>query len=95
MDVIDTQVQLHSKISDSNTPKIGIDVMNAKLADMSSKGVYEPLVVKENIINSATETASLILRIDNVIAASKTKDMPRASGMPGGPGMPGAGMEHY
>jgi thermosome len=95
MDVIDTQVQLHSKISDSNTPKIGIDVMNAKIADMSSKGVYEPLVVKENVINSATETASLILRIDNVIAASKTKDMPRAGGMPGGPGMPGAGMEDY
>ena len=47
MDIIDTQVQLHSKLSDSNTPKIGIDVMNAKIADMSSKGVYEPLVMKE------------------------------------------------
>jgi archaeal chaperonin len=95
MDVIDTQVQLHSKISDSQTPKIGIDVMNAKIADMSSKGIYEPLAVKENIINSATETASLILRIDNVIAASKTKDTPGAGGMPGGTGMPGAGMGDY
>lgn len=95
MDVIDTQVQLHSKISDSRTPKIGIDVMNAKIADMSSKGIYEPLAVKENIINSATETASLILRIDNVIEASKTKDMPRSGGMPGGAGMPGAGMGDY
>ena len=94
MDIIDTQVQLHSKLSDSNTPKIGIDVMNAKIADMSSKGVYEPLVVKENIINSATETASLILRIDNVIAASKTKDTPGAGGMPGA-GTPGAGMGDY
>ena len=95
MDVIDTQVQLHSKISGSRTPKIGIDVMNAKIADMSSKGIYEPLAVKENIINSATETASLILRIDNVIEASKTKDMPRPGGMPGGAGMPGAGMGDY
>jgi len=95
MDVIDTQVQLHSKISDSRTPKIGIDVMNAKIADMSSKGIYEPLAVKENIINSATETASLILRIDNVIEASKTKDMPTPGGMPGGAGMPGAGMGDY
>ena len=95
MDVIDTQVQLHSMISDSRTPKIGIDVMNAKIADMSSKGIYEPLAVKENIINSATETASLILRIDNVIAASKTKDMSRPGGMPGGAGMPGAGMGDY
>lgn len=95
MDVIDTQVQLHSKISDSRTPKIGIDVMNAKIADMSSKGIYDPLAVKENIINSATETASLILRIDNVIEASKTKDMPTPGGMPGGAGMPGAGMGYY
>lgn len=95
MDVIDTQVQLHSKISDSRTPKIGIDVTNAKIADMSSKGIYEPLAVKENIINSATETASLILRIDNVIEASKTKDMPTPGGMPGGAGMPGAGMGDY
>lgn len=95
MDVIDTQGQLHSKISDSRTPKIGIDVMNAKIADMSSKGIYEPLAVKENIINSATETASLILRIDNVIEASKTKDMPTPGGMPGGAGMPGAGMGDY
>ena len=95
MDVIDTQVQLHSKISGSRTPKIGIDVMNAKIADMSSKGIYEPLAVKENIINSATETASLILRIDNVIEASKTKDMPTPGGMPGGAGMPGAGMGDY
>lgn len=95
MDVIDTQVQLHSKISDSRTPKIGIDVMNAKIADMSSKGICDPLAVKENIINSATETASLILRIDNVIEASKTKDMPTPGGMPGGAGMPGAGMGDY
>lgn len=95
MDVIDTQGQLHSKISDSRTPKIGIDVMNAKIADMSSKGIYDPLAVKENIINSATETASLILRIDNVIEASKTKDMPTPGGMPGGAGMPGAGMGDY
>ena len=95
MDVIDTQVQLHTKISDSRTPKIGIDVMNAKIADMSSKGIYEPLAVKENIINSATETAALILRIDNVIAASKTKDTPGAGGMRGGAGIPGAGMGDY
>ena len=43
------------------------------------------------MINAATETASMILRIDDVIAASKSKDMPR----PGGPGgMPG-GMDDY
>ena len=31
-------------------------------------------VVKEQVINAATEAACMILRIDNVITASKTKD---------------------
>jgi chaperonin GroEL (HSP60 family) len=89
MDVIDTQVQLRSKSAETEKPKFGVDVLNGKIADIGSKNVYEPLLVKENMINSATETATMILRIDDVIAASKSKDMPR----PGGPGgMPGGGM---
>jgi len=57
--------------------------------------IYEPLSVKQNVINAATETASMILRIDNVIAASKTKDTssPGATGRQ--PGMPGNGMDDY
>lgn len=91
MDVIDTQVQLRSKTANLEKPKFGIDVLNAKIADMGSKNIFEPLLIKENVINAATETASMILRIDDVIAASKTNDMPK----PGGPGgMPG-GMGDY
>ncbi|GBC75689.1 hypothetical protein HRbin06_01009 [archaeon HR06] len=37
-------------------------------------GVYEPLVVKEQIIKGATEAASMILRIDDVVAAGKSKE---------------------
>jgi chaperonin GroEL (HSP60 family) len=55
---------------------------SGKIADMGSKNIFEPLLVKENMINAATETASMILRIDDVIAASKTNDIPK----PGGPG---------
>jgi len=95
MDVIDTQVQLRSKIANSEKPKFGIDVLNGKIADIASRNIYEPLLVKENMINAATEAATMILRIDDVIASSKTKDMPK-SGMGGGAGggMPG-GMEDY
>jgi archaeal chaperonin len=92
MDVIDTQVQLRSKTADTEKPKFGIDVINGKIADMGSRNIYEPLLVKQNMINAATETASMILRIDDVIAASKTKDMPKPGGGPGG--MPG-GMGDY
>ena len=87
MDPLDTQVQLRSK-SSTGKARIGIDVLNGKVADLAAKDIYEPLAVKEQVINAATEAACMILRIDDVIAASKTKDMPR----PGGAGGMGGGM---
>jgi archaeal chaperonin len=79
MDPIDTQVQLRAKIT-SNKPKYGVDVINKKIADMTAKDVFDPLAVKEHIVNAATEVTSMILRIDDVITASKPKD----SGLPKG-----------
>jgi chaperonin GroEL (HSP60 family) len=84
MDPIDTQVQLRTKITNSNKPKYGIDVINKKIADMNARNVYEPLAVKEHIVNGATEVASMILRIDDVIAASKSQIPPGPPGPPGG-----------
>jgi archaeal chaperonin len=81
MDPIDTQVQLRTKITNSSKPKYGIDVINKKIADMNARNIYEPLAVKEHIVNGATEVASMILRIDDVIAASKSQIPP---GPPGG-----------
>jgi archaeal chaperonin len=72
MDSIDTKVQLHTKASTSNKPKYGIDVIHGKISDVSVKEI-EPLAVKEQVINAATEASSMILRIDNVIASSKSK----------------------
>jgi thermosome len=94
MDVIDTQVHLRSKITNSQKPKFGIDVLRGQIADMTSKNVYEPLLVKENVLNAATETASMILRIDNVISASSSKNPSPAGGMAGGSGM-SEGMGEY
>jgi archaeal chaperonin len=85
MDVIDTQVQLRSKSSNGKA-RFGVDVLEGKVSDMSSKAIYEPLLVKEHVINSATETASMILRIDDVITSSKSKG---GGGVP--PGGGGAG----
>jgi archaeal chaperonin len=81
MDPIDTQVQLRTKIGKSDKPEYGIDVINKKIADMNARDVCEPLAVKEHIVNGATEVASMILRIDDVIAASKSQTPP---GPPGG-----------
>ena len=87
MDPLDTQVQLRAKATTAK-PKYGIDVLNAKVADLAAKDIYEPLAVKEQVINAATEAACMILRIDDVISASKSK-MP--SGPPGGGGGYGEG----
>jgi archaeal chaperonin len=91
MDIIDTQVQLRAKSSSSGRVRFGVDVLEGKVADLASRNIYEPLLVKEQIIKSATETASLILRIDNVIAASKSK----GAGAPPGPGAGAGGYGGY
>ena len=94
MDPIDSRVQLRAKVSNSSKPKYGVDVVNAKIADVSAKEIFEPLAVKEQVINAATEVSSMILRIDNVIAASKSKSPSPSGPSPGygGYGGMGAGM---
>jgi archaeal chaperonin len=90
MDPIDTLTELRSKQS-KGAKWTGVDARNARVADMSKLDVVEPLAVKEQIIKSATEAASMILRIDDVIASSKSG---APSGPPGGMGgMGGMGME--
>ena len=61
----------------------GVEAKEGKVKEMYKENVLEPLSVKEQIIKSATEAACMILRIDDVIAAGKSKG-------PGGP-PPGAG----
>jgi thermosome len=87
MDPIDTITELRSKQS-KGSKWTGVDARNAKIADMSKLDIVEPLAVKEQIIKSATEVASMLLRIDDVIASSKSGGPP--SGPPGG-GMGGMG----
>jgi thermosome len=85
MDPIDTLTELRSKQA-KGSKWSGIDARSAKIVDMSKLDIVEPLSVKEQIIKSATEVASMILRIDDVIASSKSG----AGGPPGG--MPPGGM---
>ena len=80
MDPIDTMVTLRAKQSEGKKWS-GINAKDGKVSDMLSLNIVEPVVVKEQIIKAATEAASMILRIDDVIAIS---------GAPGG-GPPGMG----
>jgi len=69
MDRIDTMTELREK-QNTGAKWTGVDVRNRKVDDMFKEDVLEPVVVKEQIIKSATEAASMLLRIDDVIAAS-------------------------
>jgi thermosome len=78
----------------------GLSTFDGKVVDMWAMGVVEPLRVKTQAIKSATDAASLILRIDDVIASKRTEQPPAGagagmggmSGMPGGMGGMGMGM---
>jgi len=91
MDPIDTTTDLRAKQS-KGSKWMGIDVKTAKITDISKLDIFEPLSVKEQIVKSATEVASMILRIDDVIASSKSSG--GMGGMPPGGmgGMPPGGM---
>lgn len=86
LEPIDILVGLRSAHEKTRGEAKGVNVFTGKIADMNSEGVIEPLRVKEQAVKSAGEAASMILRIDDVIAATKPKDEK-------GPGKPGAGMD--
>jgi len=62
----------------------GINVFNGKVEDMFKNDVIEPLRLGSHEIQTATEAATMILRIDDVIASKSSGGGP--SGMPGGMG---------
>jgi len=85
MSMVDAQAELRTRSQDIGEGKFGINVFKRKIEDLSSRENYEPLSVKNQVINSGTEAACMILRIDDVISAGAPK---------GGPAPPG-GIPEY
>jgi archaeal chaperonin len=88
LDPIDMLVSLRSAHEAGKT-NFGLDVDAARPADMVKAGVVEPLRVKTQAINSAAEAAVMILRIDDIIASSRSASP--EGGMPPGGMPPGMG----
>jgi chaperonin GroEL (HSP60 family) len=84
LDPIDTMVELRSAHEKKDGIWFGVDVFKGGAKDMHKAGVLDPLRVKEQAVKSAVEASSMILRIDDVIAAAKPPPMPK--GPPGGEG---------
>jgi len=85
LDPIDFLLELRTR-HEKGEKWAGVDVFEGRIKDMKELEVYEPLAVKKQTIKSANEAATMILRIDDVIASGKM----RAPPMPPG-GMPGGG----
>ncbi len=94
LDPIDILVQLRSAHEKTDGVTTGLDVISGKVLNTLKQGIVEPLRVKTQAIKSASEVSEMILRIDDVIAATKLeKSGPETppGGMPGMGGMGGMG----
>jgi len=53
----------------------GIDGDAGKVVDMHTYNVWEPLAVKEQSVKTAVESACLLLRVDDIVAAKSAKQV--------------------
>ena len=68
LDPVTTLIELRKAHADGQS-NAGINVYEGGVVDMRSANVLEPIRVVEQAIQSATETAVMILRIDDVISS--------------------------
>ena len=80
LESIDIIAELRAAHEKTDGQPMGVNVFKGKVENMLNNGVVEPLVVKEQAVKSAAESASMILRIDDVIAATKPKEGKPPSG---------------
>jgi thermosome len=91
MDPIDAISEMQSR-HENGEMWAGLNSLDGEVSDMAELDVYEPTQVKAQAIKSATEASTMLLKIDDVIAATKmTPPTGGPVGMPPGGmgGMPG------
>lgn len=93
LDPINIMVDLREKHNTPANKWFGVNVYEGKTADMWKLNVIEPLRVKKQVIKSAVEAVTMLLRVDDVIASKAPTGPPPGVGGPGGmpPGMGGMG----
>lgn len=73
MDPIDALADIHRRQHDGNVT-VGLDIQNGEIRDMISTGVLEPLAIKQHAVTNAAEAATMLVRVDDVIAAAPDTD---------------------
>ena len=88
LDPINTIIEINKAHSEGKNYH-GVNVMTGQIEDMRALNVLEPLRVGMQAIQSAAETANMILRIDDTIQSKQDEGGAPGGGMPpGGGGMP-------
>jgi chaperonin GroEL (HSP60 family) len=75
LDPIDVLTELRAKHQQGEN-NAGINLLTGKIEDSITAGIIEPIRIKTQAIDSATEVAVMILRIDDVIAANTKSRKP-------------------
>jgi len=68
-DPVDLVAQLRAAYVEGKNSS-GINMETGQIADMAKQGVVESFRVKYAMLNSATEAAEMILRVDNIIKSA-------------------------
>jgi chaperonin GroEL (HSP60 family) len=82
LDPVDMIMKLRAAHEREGGEHIGIDLDTGNLVNMYEMGVIEPVSVIANAIKAGTEAATIILRIDDIIAASKLEKKEEAGKKP-------------
>jgi len=92
-DPLDSLAALRNMTSQGKA--FGLDIATGQPSDMLAAGIVEPLKVKTQAIKSATEAATMVLRVDDVIAAKREEMAPKPGQSPHDYTMPQMPMPHY
>ena len=85
LDQLDIMVELRAR-HEKGEKWMGVDAADGKVADMMKANVIEPASVKEQILKSASEAASMLLKIDDIVASGKSREGGKPPMPPGGEG---------
>ena len=73
LDAIEIMNKLRQKHNKENDCKFGVNCFNGGIIDTYINYVWEPTILKENILNSATEAACSIINVDQTIKNPKSE----------------------
>lgn len=88
LDPINIVAELRNKHAKPGNEFMGLDIFQAKIVNNRESGVIEPVANIDQIIKSASELASMILRIDDMIKSKSSGGAPGGGMPPGAGGMP-------